>query len=179
VSRTPYDGGPLQDETLPLVDMLLSLNSKGLFSTGSQPSVDLYATENTALGLRHDQQKSFVDGFIDKGYHSERIIRRLQQLQPDFFMSAVDMATDATLSNFPRRICVTRASKCVEGEARWEEYTWHGGSANGFREAIELYDSSCKRVFAGCYGLTLCSSAYGGGCAVEKLLEVMEEEARH
>jgi hypothetical protein len=158
--------------------MLLRLNSEGLFSTGSQPSVDLYTSEFTEFGLCHEQQKGFVDGFINKGYYSGRIILRLQQLQPDFFMSAVDLATNATLTTFPRRICVTRVSKCVDGEARWEEYTWHGGNAYGFRESIEIYDSSCRSVLAGCYALTLCSSTFGGECAVEKLLEIMEEEAQ-
>jgi hypothetical protein len=175
VWQTPYYLGPLEEETAPLIDMLLRLNGLRFFSIGSQPAVDCYTATYT-LGLRHDQQKGFIDGFIEKGAKSERLIRQLQRLQPDFFMNAMDMATGATITTFPRRICVTRGSMCTEGESTWVEDTWHGGGVEGFFEAIHPFDDECQQIFHACYGITICSSMYGDGCAVERLLDILEEE---
>jgi hypothetical protein len=174
VSRTPYELGPLDDESLPLRQFLLRLNRLRFFSTCSQPSEDSYTSKYTPL-LRHDQQKGFVDGFMEKGRMSERVIRRLQELHPHYFMTAVDMAKGIVVTTFPRRICVTRASACVEGEARWKEFTWHGG-VKGFYETVVNFDSHSRQIFATCYGVTLCSSTYGDGCAVKQLLCIIEEE---
>lgn len=153
--------------------MLLHLNSLRFFSTCSQPSEDSYTAKYTASHLRHDQQKAFVDGFMEKGHKSQRVIRRLQELHPDYFMTAVDMDTGFTVTTFPRRICITRASGCVEGEVMWKEFTWHGG-VEGFYETIAHFDNDSQQIFMGCYGVTLCSSTYGDGCAVKQLLRVIE-----
>lgn len=80
IEETPYHGGPVDTETLPLLEDLVMLNEKGFFTVSSQPSmktkvfVDKTWKKNGIIQGNwwyESEQKSYVEGYIPKDQLSE------------------------------------------------------------------------------------------------------------
>jgi len=171
----PHYCGPSSPEFTPSTNILLPLIEQQFFVTYCQDSVDEYFTDESFDGLRHIQWKSFIEGFVEKGPTSRRLVQLLQNSHPEFFVYAVDLEKNKIImTTFPGIIDLSRASKCVDGKAEWRIHSACDGG--GIWDVISHYDSDAHNIFERrCVGIVLCSSEYGGGCAASKLLYALTD----
>ena len=86
---SPIQSGPLDDESLPLVEMLIALNSRGLFTTGSQPGGFWEGSKHNAPKRAITRQRAFVMGYCSKPDHA-----RLSSIgEARFFIDPTDVRT--------------------------------------------------------------------------------------
>ena len=60
LTKTPYHGAPIAEETIPLLSQLVQLHKKGFLSTQGQPGV----IENSFNENIQHQQKSYITGYM-------------------------------------------------------------------------------------------------------------------
>ena len=69
LTRTPYHGGPVADETIPLLKDLVEVNTRGFMSISGQPS-ECETTVPTAGPWKgryvESQQKSYIEGYLPR-----------------------------------------------------------------------------------------------------------------
>lgn len=98
LKKTPYHYGPIDDETIPLLEKLVTINDLGFISVMGQPALDeikfvdrTWERNGQIYGnwWYHVQQKSMIEGYLPKAYVEEFI--DFMSNQPDYYYRIYDI----------------------------------------------------------------------------------------
>lgn len=169
VGATCYHGGPICDETIPLVDDLITLNKLGFYSTCGQP----------AVREKNCQQRPFIEGLMQNRLDLLKFIRYLQDNDLYYMISYYtgsgdrDIGLDGTIP-FPIktwRFGLTRYKK--EESDDWKICTGILMDYRSYRELYELHVDcypNTKEIFKNCLHVIVTGEKYGVDVGLEKKL---------
>lgn len=139
ISQTPYHGGPVDDETLPLIKGLLELHDFGLLTEDSQPFEHLCGRDEN--DYFEYEQRPYVSFLVSND--NDQVLKFFEMLKnrSEIMTCATEPYSNQTLSgSHKQRIGVTRerVAKTVERlkETPWRDVTWCFGDWNRAEEEI-------------------------------------------
>jgi hypothetical protein len=130
--KTFYHGGPVNEETLPLLDKLKAINSFGFFTMDGQPSLCIGPAFDSgtwdAYGIPQGnwwykiEQKGYLVGFIEKSISNKNLIKHL--LRNDKVHISIASKDGKYVTNFPNSEMynVTRRSTRKSESENWSKW---------------------------------------------------------
>ena len=130
LDKTFYHGGPVDPETLPLLDKLKSINSLGFFTIAGQPSLcegPTFISKTKKVNGKTEgnfyyksEQKSYLIGFIEKSESTKKLLLYLHK--NDKVHISISNKDGKYISNFPGRYNVTRESTRTSEDKSWSKW---------------------------------------------------------
>ena len=95
IKFSPDQAGPVNHETIPLLDSLIKINELGLITVNGQPSKCEYGV------LKSYEQKSYITGFMEKKYLQS--FMEYVQNQNEFYYSLLNYSNESIVDIFPSK----------------------------------------------------------------------------
>jgi hypothetical protein len=184
---TPYHGGPIDPETVPLMKSLVKINKAGFLSIEGQPSshevkfVEHTWKDNEGKTAGNwwyaNEQKSYICGFMPKE-HLEKFIRFMGNKHDYYYQLVINCTpTQMLFTTFPTSpYNVTRErshkQKGQLSKEKWRLYTniW---SIDGDHDPRYSFDRlrNCYDLLENTLYVTIASKEYNTGSVEELLME--------
>lgn len=150
ISYTFYHGGPVDSETIPLLDNLKLINRYGFVSTGGQPSLCTkpefisktwqYNGETYGNWWVKLQQKSYICGYIEDTKKNKKLINFLFKHKKIY--TTVSKNNGWFISNLPKNPKLYNLTKSstskISPDEGWSEWTYETNTQNKYN--FEDYD---------------------------------------
>ena len=163
---TPYRGGPVDNETIPLLSQLVQLNKKGFLSTNGQPgSINNFTSPLDGVYYQ-ENQKSFIRGYMHKSLSAK--LQSFIQDKP-FYIVIINKKSIVYDSIPVPKYNLTRYINLEDPNEPYDDYT------NVFKNRYETYTEfdnyNVNSLLKEDYVLVeLYSKVYGEGYSTEQLL---------
>ena len=163
---TPYHGGPVDNETIPLLSQLVQLNKKGFLSTNGQPGSIGNFTSPLDGVYYQENQKSFIRGYMHKSLSAK--LQSFIQDKP-FYIVIINKKSIVYDSIPVPKYNLTRYINLEDPNEPYDDYT------NVFKNRYEPYTEfdnyNVNSLLKEDYVLVeLYSKVYGEGYSTEQLL---------
>jgi len=166
LNETPYHGGPVDNETIPLLSQLINLNKKGFLSTNGQPGIISDFTNPLNGVYYQENQKSFIRGYMHRSLSDK--LQRFIQDKP-FYMLIINNKTTVYNSIPVPKYNLTRYINLEDPNEPYDEHTNVWKDRHFPYRDFERYkvNSLLKQDYV---LVEVYSKVYGEGYSTEQLL---------
>jgi len=164
IKETFYHCGPVDEETIPLLDNLKKINRFGFLSINGQPGLLEYDIYSDYVSNYVDtEQKSWIEGYMIFGLNSIKLELFLSK-NPDIYYNCCVYPLGTYNTNLPSEYYnITRERE--KGE-KWNEYT---NIPNEYIEIDTDYDN-INKILLETHNFNITFKEFGPQNSVEKLL---------
>lgn len=188
VNYTPYHHGPIDTETVPLLDDLVRINAHGFISIEGQPATyhskfiaKTWEDNGTECGnwWYEEAQKPFIQGFMPVE-DIERFVSHMERYEDSYFYMLVDCHGMIVADTFPELVYnVTRIKMHPDKMmlARTQRILWNNIHAQSYRSAREEFidfPNVCDMLMTQTYSVAIAGAKYAEGSVEKVLLDFYE-----
>ena len=176
---SPDQYGPVNSETIPLLNDLVKINKLGFITTSGQPSKCQYEifSDNS---FKSYEQKGYITGFLE--HEHLKSFSEYMEHQQHFFYSILNYSNETIIDTFPNdRYNLTRrkVSDTINGleNVQWDHCT----NMNRCSFSDEVcsyynYDSIYQLLENKCLAINIACKEYGEGSVEKLLLEYLKQQ---
>lgn len=188
LSQTPYHLGPLDSETLPLVEKLIKMHARGILTLEGQPGICEYKQFIPHTWIQNGQiegnwyvdceQKSYISFCVQKTNESLKFIRKILTSK-ELVVFALDISNNKVFSNTKGEFNVTRERSHSELD-KLESTQW-----TLFTNIHELHSSDIIRIWNDypqiqkilkkCFHVYVALKEYGVSGIEDKIMSIYSE----